>query len=83
MLKKAHLKFEMIKTIKLALMFIDDIFELILRLAHMIHYMIEDDEIHKLAKNDMNLEKVVAFNVANQEAQHQHQEQIDETLTSK
>ena len=72
MLKKAHLELEIIKTIKLALMFIDDISKLILRLAHMIHYMIEDDEIHKFAKNDMNLEKVAALNVANQQAQHQH-----------
>ena len=82
-LKKAHLELEMIKAIKLALMLIDDISKLILRLAHMIHYMIEDDEIHKLAKNDMNFEKVVAFNIVNQKAQHQHQKQVDETLTSK
>ena len=54
MLKKAYLKLEMIKAIKLVLMLIDDIFELIFRFAHMIHYMIENDEIHKLAKNDMN-----------------------------
>ena len=64
-------------------MLIDDISKFILRLAHMIHYMIEDDEIHKLAKNDMNFEKIVALIAANQEAQHQHQEQIDETLMSK
>ena len=68
MLKKTHLELEMIKAIKLALMFIDDISKLILRLAHMIHYMIENDEIHKLAKNDMNLEKVIALNIVNQEA---------------
>ena len=74
MLKKAYLKLEIIKTIKLVFILIDDIFELILRLAYMIHYMIENNEIYKLAKNDMNLEKVVALNVANQEAQHQHQE---------
>ena len=82
-LKKAHLELEMIKAIKLALMLIDDISKLIFRLAHMIHYMIENDEIHKLAKNDINFEKIVALIVANQEAQHQHQEQVDETLTSK
>ena len=70
MLKKAYLKLEMIKAIKLVLMLIDDIFELIFRLAHMIHYMIEDNEIHKFAKNDMNFEKVVALNIVNQEAQH-------------
>ena len=66
MLKKVHLKLEMIKAIKLVLMFIDDISKFIFRLAYMIHYMIENDEIHKLAKNDMNLEKVVALNVAHQ-----------------
>ena len=83
MLKKIHLELEMIKTIKLVLIFIDNISKLIYRLAHMIHYMIENDEIHKLAKNDMNLEKIVALNVVDQKIQHQHQKQIDETLTSK
>ena len=72
-LKKAHLELKMIKTIKFALMLIDDISKFILRLAHMIHYMIENDEIHKLAKNNMNFEKIVALNIVDQKAQHQHQ----------